>query len=91
MREDSQSNGGKIVHLHWHNGGTCHGHPTPEACAKSAIAAGWTGKILEREDVYPDGTAVKCYSLIASDFDHYAKQGQFVAEVGVAVAVYEAP
>lgn len=67
--------------LHWHDGGTCHGHPTLEACVANAIMSGWVGKVLERVDTYPDGDVVKCYSLIASNFNHYAKFGKFVVEV----------
>lgn len=71
--------------LHWHGGSTCHGYKTAQACAENAIAKGWTGRVLEREDVYANGDAVKCYSLIASDFEHYAKQGKYVAEVRLVV------
>ena len=67
--------------LHFHDGSTCHGAPTLEACQERAIAHHWVGKILEREDVYPDGERVKCYSVIAHGFAHYGKQGRFVAEV----------
>lgn len=82
MREDSRNYGAPGGNdLHWHDGSTCHGASTLEACQEHAISSGWAGKILERGDAYRDGTEVKCYSLIASGFDHYAKQGRFVAEV----------
>lgn len=77
--------------LHWHDGGTCHGYPTLSACQANAISNCWIGRILEKEDAYRDGTKVKCYSLIASGFDHYAKQGKFVAEVVVVVIPIKAP
>ncbi len=67
--------------MHWHDGTTCHGHPTLEGCASLAISNSWVGKILEREDHYQDGTAVKCYSLIAGTFEHHGKFGKYVAEV----------
>jgi len=80
MREDSRDYG-VINDLHWHDGSTCHGSPTLQGCQTEAISKGWTGKILEREDAYRGGAKVKCYSMIAYGFDHYAKQGKFVAEV----------
>jgi hypothetical protein len=83
MREDSRDYPA-FTTLHWHDGGTCHGHSTPEACAANAIDHKWVGKVLERTDAYRDGTVVKCYSLIASGFDHYAKQGKYVTEVKLA-------
>jgi hypothetical protein len=67
--------------LHWHDGGTCHGSSTLEGCTKEAIANGWTGKVLELEDTYQDGAKVKCYSLIASGYDHHGRRGKYVAEV----------
>lgn len=67
--------------LHFHNGGTCHGSPTLEACIEYARQRKWVGKILERTDTYEDGTVVKCYSLICGHYDHYAKQGKFVADL----------
>lgn len=82
MREDCKM---PASNLHWHAGSTCHGYKTAEACAENAMANGWIGKVLEREDTYPSGESVKCYSLIASDFDHYAKQGKYVAEVKLVV------
>lgn len=36
---------------------------------------------LEREDVDDSGKKIKCYSLVNDHYDHYAKQGKFVAEV----------
>jgi len=70
------------THLHWHNGRTCHGAPSLQACADEAIANQWIGKILEVEDVYqPEGTPVKCYSMITFNFDSWARFGRFVAEI----------
>jgi len=89
MREDSRDYP-KFTTLHWHDGGTCHGHSTLESCQKDAISSGWVGKVQERTDAYRDGTVVKCYSLIAGGFDHYAKQGKYVAEVKlVAIPITE--
>lgn len=80
MREDSKGYG-VLNEMHWHDGTTCHGAPTAEACIARAISSGWIGKVLEVEDVYRDGTKAKCYSLIAGRYDHYAKHGKFVFEV----------
>ena len=65
---------------HWHNGSTCHGAETMEACADEAVRRGWIGKVLERTDTYR-GREVKCYSLIAGEFAHWAKYGRYVAQV----------
>jgi len=89
--ESSFASYGQPNHLHWHDGGTCHGYPTLEQCAQNAVANGWIGKVLEKTDTYRDGTTVKCYSLIASHFDHYAKQGRFVAEVKLVVVPLTQP
>jgi hypothetical protein len=67
--------------LHFHDGTTCHGSPTVDACIKDAIAHGDTGKVLQKDDVRPDGTAVSCYSMIVGKFDHWEKHGTFVAVV----------
>ncbi len=78
MREDSkyaQNN------LHWHDGGTCHGFPTLEECVDNALNRGWVGKVLEKEDAYPDGRNVKCYSTISGYFDHHGKFGRYVMEL----------
>jgi len=76
--------------LHFHDGSTCHGAPTLEECQEDAIANRWVGKILEREDVYPDDKRVKCYSLIAGSFDRHGERGKYVAEVKlVAVPIPE--
>ena len=83
MRVDSNSEPGKSNHLHWHDGTTCHGAPTLEECATEAIKNGWAGKILMKEDrifVNSDATE-KCYSLIASSFEHHAKYGKYVAVI----------
>lgn len=92
MREDPRdygatSAGGTVTTLHWHDGGTCHGSSTMERCAEEAIANGWTGKVLEREDAYRSGERVKCYSLIASGFDHHGRCGKYVAEVKVTMTL----
>jgi len=81
MRQDARHAPEGGNHLHYHDGSTCHGQPTREGCEALAISNGWVGKVLEREDTYADGTRVRCYSLIAGSFDHYAKQGRYVAEV----------
>lgn len=67
---------------HFHNGSTCHGTETLEACAEEAVKNCWIGKVLEKTDTYR-GKEVKCYSLIADLFSHWAKHGRFVAEVGL--------
>lgn len=86
MRTDSRDYARGDSYMHWHNGTTCHGHPTLEGCAEMAVANGWTGKVLQREDSYSlEGGAVKCYSLISAGFDHYEKFGRFVAEVKLVV------
>lgn len=85
MREDSQTRAGKATDMHWHDGSTCHGSPTLEACARYAIQSGWQGRVLERLDVYADGTPVKCYTLIAGHFDHWARYGDYVASVELTV------
>ena len=79
MRRNANSPGSN---LHWHEGGTCHGAPSLQACTDQAIKRGWSGKVLEKTDVL-DSTAVevKCYSLISSSFDHWTQHGRFVAEV----------
>lgn len=77
MRVDSESSAN---HLHWHDGTTCHGAPTVRQCTKEAVRNGWAGKVLEQTDTR-DGVKVKCYSLITSSFDPWAKHGRFVAEV----------
>lgn len=66
--------------LHWHDGGTCHGYSTPEACVANAIKNGWTGKVLEKRDTYC-GKLFLCYSLIASSFEHWSQHGRYVAVV----------
>lgn len=68
-------------HLHWHDGTTCHGAPTLSECLEEAVSRGWVGKVLQKGDVYEDGTKVQCFTLIAGSFEHYEKQGVFVAEV----------
>jgi hypothetical protein len=80
MRENSRDYGCHST-LHWHDGGTCHGRPTLEACQQDALARGWIGKILEQTDRFSSGEEVRCYTLITSNFDHYARQGRFVVEI----------
>jgi hypothetical protein len=80
MREDSKN---KYNDLHWHDGTTCHGSPSLEACIKQAIANNWLGKVLRKDDEYFGGKRVSCYSLITSSFEHWAKHGTFVAVVEV--------
>ncbi len=80
MREDSARTSN---HLHWHDGATCHGDPTADECARYAVESGWVGKVLEKVDTYWDGTEVKCYTLVASRFDHYVKLGTYVMEVKI--------
>lgn len=82
MREDSKS---QDTTLHWHDGSTCHGSSTLDECTAKAVANQWTGKVLECSDSYHDGRNAKCYSLIASNFDHWGKFGKFVAEVRLVV------
>lgn len=78
MREDGSGYPGS--NLHFHNGGTCHGHPTLKACVDSARRHLWFGKVLERTDTYEGSTKkVKCYSLIADYFDFHGKRGRYVA------------
>lgn len=74
--------------MHWHNGSTCHGFPTVEECVQYAIDSNTTGRILERNDVNESGKEVSCYSLVVMYYDHYAKQGRFVAEVKLAVEYF---
>lgn len=81
MREDGTSY--HYNHLHWHNGSTCHGAPTLDWCMEEAVRKGWTGKVLERTDTYRNGEETKCYSLVCDYYDHYAKQGKFVAVVEI--------
>lgn len=82
MRKDSETIQGQASHLHWHDGTTCHGAPTLEECAAEAIKNGWAGKILMKEDrrLYSD-VPQKCYSLIASSFEHHARYGKYVAVI----------
>jgi hypothetical protein len=54
-----------------------------EDCTADAIRNGYTGKVLERYDVYVDGAAVKCYSMVVSSFSHWEKHGKFVAELKI--------
>ena len=82
MRTDAA---GTTNHMHFHDGGTCHGAPTFLECALHAVANEWVGKILEREDAYADGRVVRCYSLVGSHFDHHGRSGKFVAEVRLVV------
>lgn len=84
MREDSEY---KRNDLHWHNGSTCHGSPTLEACINYAKKRQWTGKVLEKTDKYRDGTEVKCYSLISDGFEHWGRQGKFVATLELEMKV----
>jgi hypothetical protein len=44
---------------------------------------GWTGKILEIVDEMMSGGVVKCYSLVAFNFDSHGRRGQYVAEIGL--------
>ena len=73
---------------HYHDGDTCHGSETLEACADDAVKNGWIGKILEKTDTYR-GKTVKCYSLIAGYFEHHAKFGRYVADVGMTISKIE--
>ena len=75
---------------HWHDGSTCHGAETLEACADEAVRNGWIGKILEKTDTFR-GKTIKCYSLIAGSFEHHAKHGRYVAVVGLSVTPMEEP
>jgi len=78
MRTDSP---GSPNHMHWHEGGTCHGTPTLDECVAECVRHGWTGKILERTDAYEGGQEVKCYCLITSSFDHWGRHGVWVGDV----------
>lgn len=81
MRTDSSNTHN---YLHYHDGCTCHGSPTLEACVQEAINARWFGKVLEKIDKNEVGKTVKCYSLIsggAESYAHWAKYGKFVADV----------
>lgn len=80
MRIDSKN---KHNNLHWHDGSTCHGSPTLQECLKEAIAKGWVGKVLKRDDEDADKYPVSCYSLIASSFDHWENYGTYVAVVEI--------
>ncbi len=80
MRRDSNSPLSDL-HLHWHDGSTCHGASTLDACVREAITRGWVGKVLRVDDVYPNGSKASCFSLITGSFDHHAKRGTFVAVV----------
>lgn len=71
----------KHANLHYHDGSTCHGRPTLEACAEDAMRHCWVGRILEKTDTTTDGKEVRCYSLISGNFDHWGKHGKFVAAV----------
>lgn len=73
--------------LHFHAGGTCHGAPTLQECVREALDRGWVGRILERTETSSTGKPVRCYSLIASHFDHWAKHGRFVAEITTKTSV----
>lgn len=81
MRKDAK---GSTNDLHYHNGSTCHGAPSEAQCIDEAVNRKWLGKVLKRTDTDAQGQTVDCYTLIASSFDHYAKQGVYVAEVYVA-------
>jgi len=84
MRENSMNTDNN---LHWHDGTTCHGHPTLDDCTAQAIACQWVGRVLEHVDTYPDGSEVRCYSLVASSFDTHGKRGRYVAEVKVVAVI----
>ena len=83
MRTDAGRPTGEGRNLHFHDGSTCHGHPTLAECEEQAVANAWIGKVLERADVYPDGSEVRCYSLVTLHFDHWSKHGRYVAETKV--------
>ena len=72
---------GSHLNLHYHDGGTCHGTPTLKECTDEAVRRGWVGRVLERTDTLGSGKEVRCYSLVCGYYEHYAKQGRFVAEV----------
>ncbi len=86
MRQDSEHTANN---LHWHDGSTCHGARTLKECIDEAIANGWVGKVLKKEDKYRNGRTMYCYSLISSSFDHWAKQGTFVAVVELTYRVLD--
>lgn len=79
------------MHLHWHDGVTCRGDPTIEECLRQAVANAWLGRVLERVDHYDDGREVRCYTMVTGYFDHYARQGRFVAETRVTSALLSDP
>ena len=75
MREDSSSYVKNQHHLHYHDGGTCHGSPTLEFALKSHKKLGEDIDIYEHTDKYSDGKVVKCYVGIRPGYDlgHYKK------------------
>lgn len=77
---------GSTNDLHFHDSSTCHGSPTLQECADEAIRRGWVGKVLEKTDSL-NGVDVKCYSLIAGHFDHWAKHGKFVGDIKLQLVV----
>ncbi len=75
-------------YLHYHNGSTCHGFPTLQMCINDALRKCWQGRILEQTDKESNGISRKCYSLIASSFEHWEQYGKFVAETQISFKIY---